>query len=136
MAGNAELRMDDDDTPTAANGSEHPAVLLNGHRVVRHLEVADTMASRMVGLLGRRGIEQGGGLWITPCSSIHMLFMRFAIDVVFLDRDHQVVRVHEDVRPWRFARGGRHAHSVLELPQGTIAFHNVRVGERLQLVGV
>lgn len=127
--------MDDDEHPTGAEDGRQPSVLLHGQPVVRELEVADTMISRMVGLLGRDGIEPGGGLWITPCSSIHMLFMRFPIDVVFLDRDHQVVRVHEDVRPWRFARGGKHAHSVLELPQGTIAFHNVRVGERLQVDG-
>ena len=63
-----------------------------------------------------------------------MVGMRFAIDAVFLDEQHQVVRVFEDLRPGRMARGGKFAHSVLELPQGKAAFFNIRVGDRMELV--
>ncbi|MCZ4497371.1 MAG: putative secreted protein [Thermoleophilia bacterium] len=108
-------------------------VSLRGEVVVPNLVVADRMLARMRGLLGRSGLEQGEGLWILPCPSIHMFFMRFALDIVFLDTDLQVVRVHEDVRPWKMARGGKHAHSVLELRTGTIAFYNLRVGDRLSI---
>jgi uncharacterized membrane protein (UPF0127 family) len=67
---------------------------------------------------------------ITPCSSVQTTFMRFAIDVVFLDRDGQVVKVVQELRPYRGALGGRGAHSVLELPAG--AAHGViAVGDRL-----
>jgi uncharacterized membrane protein (UPF0127 family) len=62
-----------------------------------------------------------------------MFFMRFAIDAVFLDEQLQVVRVFEDLGPWRMARGGKFAHSVLELPQGKAAFFNIRVGDRVQI---
>jgi uncharacterized membrane protein (UPF0127 family) len=64
--------------------------------------------------------------------AIHTLFMRFAIDVVFLDRDYVVIKVVENVRPWRFA-GARRAKAVLELPTGSAA-RRLRVGERLVIV--
>lgn len=114
-------------------GSARKRVTMRGEVVVPNLVVADRMLARMRGLLGRSGLEQGEGLWILPCPSIHMFFMRFALDIVFLDTDLQVVRVHEDVRPWKMARGGKHAHSVLELRTGTIAFYNLRVGDRLTI---
>lgn len=121
------------DTPARAPlvGSGPFRVRRGDQVVVPRLDRAATAPRRMVGLLGRSGIAQDEGLWIVPTKSIHMFFMRFPIDVVFLDRALQVVRVHEDVRPWRTAGGGKFAHSVLELPQGTAAFHNLRVGDRL-----
>ena len=66
--------------------------------------------------------------------SIHMIGMRFPIDAIFLDDQHQVVRVFGGLKPGRVARGGKFAKSVLELPAGKAAFFNVRVGDRLQLV--
>jgi uncharacterized protein len=101
--------------------------------VVDHLVRTDTRWERMRGLLGRGGLAPREGLWIDPCTSIHMFFMRFPIDAVFLDSSGQVVRVFEDLRPWRMARGGKHAASVLELPQGKAAFFNIRVGDRLRI---
>jgi uncharacterized membrane protein (UPF0127 family) len=85
-----------------------------------------------VGLLGRRSLPAGKGLLIRPASSVHTFFMRFPIDVVFLDRNGVVVGIRHEVRPWRaaFARGGR---SVLELSAGEAARTGVRVGD--QLVG-
>ncbi len=73
---------------------------------------------RGIGLSFRRSIP-GGGLVIRPCSSIHMAFMRFPIDVVFFDRDLTVTKVARGVRPWiGFAFGGRGAAGVLEIPAG------------------
>jgi uncharacterized membrane protein (UPF0127 family) len=65
---------------------------------------------------------------LTPESSVHMLFMRFAIDVVFLDRDHKVVGVRHDLRPWR-AAGARGAYASLELPAGAAA--GIQEGDQL-----
>ncbi|MCW2924476.1 MAG: putative secreted protein [Thermoleophilia bacterium] len=109
-------------------------IVLRGEVVTPTLVKADTMWRRMRGLLGRGALAPAEGLWIDPCNAIHMFFMRFPIDAVFLDEGMQVVRVHEDLRPWRMARGGKHAHSVLELPQGKAAFFNIRVGDRLQVL--
>lgn len=109
-----------------------PVISLNGFTVCR-LEVADTMFRRMKGLLGRSHLEEDQGLWIVPCSSIHMFFMRFPIDVVFLDKEMNVVRVRSNVRPWQTARGGRRAHSVFELPAGFAEKHGITPGDRLPI---
>lgn len=96
-------------------------------------EVADNFLRRGVGLLGRAGLPEGGGLVITPCSNIHMLGMRFALDVVFLDKAGRVVKVYADLRPWRPYAGARGAHTTLELPVGAIAQAQVAVGDQLEL---
>ncbi len=95
--------------------------------------MADRPFGRMKGLLGRRSLDSGEGLLLRPASSVHTFFMRFAIDVVFLDRDLTVVDVVKDLRPWR-AAGRRGAKSVLELASGEAARRSVRRGDRLALV--
>src|SRR5581483_9812990 len=83
-------------------------------------EVPKNSFGRMRGLLGRSGLEPGGGMLIEAAPSVHMFFMRFPIDVVFLDRDRKVVGVRHELRPWRVA-GARHAVAALELPAGAAA---------------
>jgi len=85
-------------------------------------------------LMFRRGLAPGEGLAITPCNSIHMFFMRFALDVVFLDREGVVVRVYRGIRPWRVSRIVRRARTAVELPVGTLAAAGVGVGDVLRLV--
>jgi uncharacterized protein len=97
------------------------------------IDEARSLWQRMRGLLGRRGLERGEGLWIEPCSSIHMFFMRFAIDAIFTDRDGKVVRAVSRLEPWRVAVGGRGARAVLELPAGTIERSATRVGDVLRI---
>jgi uncharacterized membrane protein (UPF0127 family) len=103
-----------------------------GQTVVEHCSVADGPWSRMRGLLGRRSLPRGEGILLQPASSVHMFFMAFAIDVVWLDRDLQVVGVTPDLRPWRVA-GRRGARSALELPAGECERRGVGVGDRLRL---
>jgi uncharacterized membrane protein (UPF0127 family) len=92
--------------------------------------LADTALARMRGLLGRRELPSGEGILLRPASSVHMAFMRFAIDAVFLDRESRVVKVAADLQPWRLA-GARGAKSVLEIPAGEAARRGVTVGDRL-----
>lgn len=92
-----------------------------------HVRLAVTRLARLRGLAGRRGPSPP--LLLAPCSSIHTLGMRAAIDVVFLDADLRVLRVVDSLPPWRFATA-RGARAVLELPAGTTA---VSPGERLEL---
>jgi uncharacterized protein len=94
--------------------------------------VADTSRLRRVGLLKRLGLERGEGLWIVPCEAVHSFFMRFVIDVVFLNRANRVVKVRPGLKPWRVT-GCARAHSVLELPEGTIAATGTRAGDLLEL---
>ena len=90
----------------------------------------ESALGRMRGLLGRGGLEPGSGMLIDASPSVHMFFMRFAIDVVFVDRDRKVVRVVEHLRPWRVA-GARRAAAALELPAGAAAAAGVDVGDTL-----
>jgi uncharacterized membrane protein (UPF0127 family) len=84
----------------------------------------------MRGLLGRRSLDDGEGLLLEPASSVHTFFMRFPIDVVFLDREGSVSKIVENVRPWR-AAGCRGARSVVELSAGEAGRLGLRVGTRL-----
>ena len=88
------------------------------------------MAARMRGLLGRAGLEPDQGLLIPRTSSIHMFFMRFPIDAVFLDRELRVKKVVADLGPWKVA-WARGARSVLELPAGAAARAGIEAGSRL-----
>ena len=95
--------------------------------------LADRPWSRLRGLLGRRSLGPNEGLLLRPVGSIHTMFMRFRIDVVFLDRDHAVVKVVHGLRPWRFA-GARRAKAVLELPAGAAGRARFAVGETLVVI--
>jgi uncharacterized membrane protein (UPF0127 family) len=88
----------------------------------------------MKGLLGRGDLPRGEGILLSPASSIHMAFMRFPIDAVFLAHDLTVLKVVRDLAPWRMA-SKRRAHSVLELPAGTCERSGVREGDRLTIDG-
>jgi uncharacterized membrane protein (UPF0127 family) len=94
--------------------------------------LADTPFSRLRGLMGRKELGPDEGLLLTPASSIHTSFMRFPIDVVFLDADRTVLGMRDAVKPWRMTawRGSR---SVLELPAGTCERRGLRPGDRLAL---
>jgi uncharacterized membrane protein (UPF0127 family) len=100
--------------------------------VCERCEIPESSLGRMRGLLGRRGLEPGTGMLIDAAPSVHMFFMRFPIDVVFLDRDRKVVGVRHELRPWRVA-GARHAVAALELPAGTAAAAGVEEGDVLVL---
>ena len=94
------------------------------------LEVADSGPKRSKGLLGRDGLNSGGGLWIVPCESVHTFFMQFPIDLVYLDRKNRVKKTRSAVGPWRLS-ACLTAHSVLELPAGTIASTLTQTGDIL-----
>jgi uncharacterized membrane protein (UPF0127 family) len=103
------------------------------------VELADSFFSKFLGLMGRRALDSGSGLYLTGTNSIHMLFMRFAIDVLFVgaprdDGARPVVALKSNLRPWSgvvwWVRGARGA---IELPAGTLAESGLRVGEYVTL---
>jgi uncharacterized membrane protein (UPF0127 family) len=100
------------------------------------IELADSSLKRMVGLLGRRGLDAGAGLWIKPSSGVHTIGMAFAIDVVGLDRDLKVIKLWHRLVPYRLTSVSLKLRSVLELPSGTIAQHEIELGDRLQFTVV
>jgi hypothetical protein len=93
--------------------------------------VADSGAKRNKGLLGRKGLAAGEGLWIVPCESVHTFFMKFAIDLVYLDRKNRIKKVRHAVGPWRLS-ACLSAHSILELPAGTIESTQSERGDTLE----
>jgi uncharacterized protein len=93
-------------------------------------DVADTSAKRRIGLLKHKSLEPGQGLWITPCESVHTFFMKFAIDLVYLDRNKKVRKVRHAVPPWRLS-ACLAAHSILELPAGAAAGSQTQPGDQL-----
>jgi hypothetical protein len=106
----------------------HVANLTRGTVLATSLEVADTGPRRSKGLLGRAGLDTGGGLWIAPCESVHTFFMQFPIDLVYLDRKNRVRKVRERVPAWRISVC-LSAHSILELPAGTIRATGTQAGD-------
>lgn len=94
---------------------------------------ARSFLARLRGLMGHPGLQPGEGLLIDPCSSVHSFFMRFPIDVLFVDRTHTVVGVTPEMAPNRPYAGARRARYVIELPAGTIAASNTHVGDVLRL---
>ena len=95
------------------------------------MEVAATSARRSKGLLGRTHLGEGEGLWIVPCESVHTFAMQFAIDLVYLDRRRRVRKLRSAVPPWRLS-ASLSAHSVLELPAGTIRASRTEKGDVLE----
>src|SRR4051812_2743533 len=89
--------------------------------------------ARMKGLLGRDALAPGEGILLRPAGSIHMLFMRFAIDAIFCDRDLVVIDVVRDLAPGKFA-ARKGAKQVIELAAGAAA--NVSPGDRLSLATI
>ena len=106
-----------------------------GTILANRLEVADSAPKRTKGLLGRDGLGSGEGLWIIPCESVHTFFMRFAIDLVYLDRRNRVKKIRSVVVPWRVS-ACLSAHSVLELPAGTIRKTMTEAGDMLEFTPV
>jgi uncharacterized membrane protein (UPF0127 family) len=88
----------------------------------------------MFGLLGKSGLDAGGGLWIKPSSGVHTFFMRFRIDVIGLDRDRKVVKLWRCLAPWRVTSVSLKIQSVVELPCGAINASQTQVGDQLEVV--
>ena len=104
---------------------------VDGRPVCERCVVASSSLSKMRGLLGRSGLEEGEGLLLQRASSIHTAFMRFPIDAVFLDSDQVVMKVAADVRPWRASMRLK-ARAVLELPAGEAARRGLSPGTALR----
>lgn len=111
--------------PALVNERTHAAV-------ATAVELASTRATLRRGLLGRDHLDPSSALILTPCLAVHTAFMRFPIDIVFLDRDGFAVKLISDVVPWRLAASAS-AHSVVELAAGSLRRHAVALGDRLYL---
>jgi uncharacterized protein len=106
----------------------------SGKVLADELEVQRSMLGRTAGLMFRPSLAPGAGMWIVPCNGIHMMFMRFAIDAVFLDRENRVKKVYPRLPAWYgvvWIEWG--AHSVLELPAGSTAALGLQSGDQIAI---
>ncbi len=97
------------------------------------LEIADGFFSRLRGLMGRKKLPQGQGLLLSPCNSIHMLFMRFSIDAVYVDENFVVKKIVRNLRPWLGMSVCLGAHSCIELAAGGADFFHLKIGDKINL---
>lgn len=98
-----------------------------------HAELASSPWSRMKGLLGRSSLPENTALIITRCNSIHMFFMKFPIDVIFVNQENVVVGLVRNILPFRLSRIFWRAKDAIELPCGVIENTQTRVGDKLSI---
>jgi uncharacterized membrane protein (UPF0127 family) len=98
----------------------------------RTVDVADSSSKRRTGLLKHNRLAPGEGLWIVPCESVHTFFMKFPIDLIYLDKKRKVRKVRNTVPAWRLS-ACLSAHSVLELPAGTAVETGTQAGDLLEI---
>ena len=100
--------------------------------VANKVDIADKFFSRAVGLMGRKSMDEKSALWIKSCTHIHTLFMRFTIDLIFVDKNLKVKKVYTQAKPWQhFFTGTWRADSVFELPEGSLSQLNIKEGDQL-----
>lgn len=93
------------------------------------IDCTESALERMKGLLGKDEPRSGWGLWIKPCNSVHTFFMRYGLDVVYLDRHGRVLKTVAHLTPWRLSLCLR-AHSVVELKQGSVEQFGIKKGDQ------
>jgi uncharacterized membrane protein (UPF0127 family) len=103
-----------------------------GQRVASAVELALTRSARRRGLLHRTALDPAAALLLAPCAAVHTAFMRFAIDVIFVDRAGRVRRIVRRLQPWRIA-ASRHAYATVEMAAGALDSRDVAVGDHLYL---
>ncbi len=107
--------------------------LSNGTEIADNIGCADSFFKRLKGLMFTKNLPAGHGLLIKPCQSIHTFFMKYPIDVVYLDGNNEIVGLDEDMNPAKIGKVHRKSKSVLELPSGTIRNAELKVGHYLSI---
>jgi uncharacterized membrane protein (UPF0127 family) len=106
-----------------------------GTDVAGSVKIANQSATRRKGLLGHTGLAPEEGLWIIPCESVHTFFMKFPIDLIYVDRNLKVKKVRSNVPAWRLS-ACLTAHSILELSPGAILRSQTQPGDLLEVFAV
>lgn len=112
---------------------QHARIAGSGRTLAAPLRTAHTHWTRLRGLIGTSGLPANEGLWIRPCRQVHMFWMTYPIDVVFLDDDLRVLRIVAGLRPWRVSPKVPGATSVIELAAGAAAAAGLSDGDRLAI---
>jgi uncharacterized membrane protein (UPF0127 family) len=102
----------------------------NNQLIASKMRKADNAISRLFGLMFMKRMDDFDALWLTPCNSIHTCFMKFPIDVLFIDGQMKIVFIKRNLRPWRFTRFFLRARSVLEMAAGTLP-DDINIGDEV-----
>lgn len=102
--------------------------------LAKNCQTADNFLSRLKGLIGKESFLEEEGLIITPCNSIHMFFMKFSLDIIFVDKSNRVVHLIENIKPWKLSKIVWSAAFVIELPINSIKKTNTEVGDILEFL--
>jgi uncharacterized membrane protein (UPF0127 family) len=95
--------------------------------------IADKFWARMRGLMWEKELKEEEGLLLAPCNAVHMMFMRFPIDVIFLDKDSVVIKILHKLKPWRTSPIVRGAYQVIEMKAGKAVEKGINTGDKLSL---
>ncbi|OGV66688.1 MAG: hypothetical protein A2283_08305 [Lentisphaerae bacterium RIFOXYA12_FULL_48_11] len=108
----------------------------SGVPLIETVEMAVDLKSRIIGLLGRSSLGANRAMYLAPCNSIHTFFMKFSLDVVFLDPEMNILKKVINVRPCRVVLGGLGAHGVLEFESGCFCVDDLNIGDKLILKNI
>lgn len=101
--------------------------------IVDDVKVAENFFTRSIGLLSRNALSENEGLLIKPCCSIHTLFMKFSIDVLFVNKKNEIIALYENVKPWRILPIHPTSYYVIELASGQISNKKIEKGDLIQI---
>lgn len=102
---------------------------------IDRIEIADNLVSRIVGLMFKSELKESNGLLIKPCNSIHTFFMFFNLDVLFISRSGEIVKIIRQMKPWRMSWIYFRSAQVLELKGGSLPL-GVTQGMRVEVINV
>lgn len=97
-----------------------------------HINIANTFAKRFLGLMFKHSLHNRG-IMLSPCNSVHMFFMRFPIDIIFVDREGNIVLSIRELKPWRVSPIVKKSYYVIEMPCGSIDRFNLHEGKRIEI---
>lgn len=103
--------------------------------IASKMSYANTVFSRMKGLMFMDEMKGMDALLIDPCNSIHNCFVRFPLDVLFLDKNYRIVKIIRHFKPWRFSWIYFRAKMVIEMPSGKLS-RDIEVGDEVEVSGV
>jgi uncharacterized protein len=107
--------------------------LSNGNVLAEDMKTAYHFLKRLKGLMFSKHLPIGNALHIQPCQSIHTFFMKYDIDVIYLDKEMKVIKITHAMKPGKVGNVVKSARSVVELPAGVIQKTDTQVGHVLQI---
>ena len=106
-------------------------ILINNNSIGNNIKIADNFFTRFKGLMFKKELNVNEGLIINPCNSIHMFFMNFPLDILFVNENNEVVEILENIKPWRVSKLYFNAEYVVELPINTVKSKNIQKNQKI-----